>query len=56
MKKCNKSKALFKKKSRLTTERVSFGLQTTPEIETKVLRHQIVRGKILRELHSYMVS
>lgn len=29
----------------LTTEHVSFGLQTTPEIETKVLRHQTVRGK-----------
>lgn len=32
-------------KKRLTTEHVSFGLQTTPEIETEVLRHQTVRGK-----------
>lgn len=34
-----------RKKKRLTTEHVSFGLQTTPEIETEVLRHQTVRGK-----------
>jgi len=47
---------LKKKKKKLTTEYVSFGLQTTPEKETKVLRHQIVRGKLLGELHSYMVS
>lgn len=32
-------------KKKLTTEHVSFGLQTTPEIETEVLRHQTVRGK-----------
>lgn len=34
-----------KEKKKLTTEHVSFGLQTTPEIETEVLRHQTVRGK-----------
>lgn len=32
-----------KQKQKLTTERIRFGLQTTPEIETKVLRHQIVK-------------
>lgn len=40
-----KKKEKKKKKKRLTTEHVSFGLQTTPEIETEVLRHQTVRGK-----------
>lgn len=40
-----KKKKGKEEKKRLTTKHVSFGLQTTPEIETEVLRHQTVRGK-----------